>query len=164
MRKTGLTILAVFIAVFISLEARPFIITPPDTQEKALRAITGKWTGSEGWGSFETELRIEFRPDLTYSLFNKGRHGVWFDHYGTYTAVPVRDTLRNTMRWAVRLSTAPADTWYLRGGNQLYSAYGAARFSKAWNLWDYALWCLILPGALALLPVRIIWRNHSTGG
>ncbi len=160
MRHAFLLLLLYGAALFVSCVMRPFIVQPPDNIPDARQSLPGLWTGSRGWGSFESKLEIEFRSSVAYTMREKPRNGEWLESNGYYEVESVRDRPTGSTRCAVLFQEASkSDYWFFRGGDVLFEPMGSASVSKNLSLTSWLIWFLAVPGALVPLPAVLLWRK-----
>jgi len=158
MRHTILLILLFGIALFFSLELRPFVITPPENIAGAKSLIIGVWTGTEGSGSFEEDVEIDFHSSYSFTMKIKPRNEEWSETNGFYEIDTVRDRQTNALRCAMSFSIAPRkDYWYFSGGDVLYAGMGSARLVKNMNSIGKLIWYVVIPCAIMFWPARLLW-------
>ena len=160
MRHTILLLLLYGAALFISCELRPFIIQPPDNLPDAKQEILGLWTGTEGWGSWEDKLEIEFRSPYAYTIRSKQRGEEWKETDGYYQIDTTHDRSTGALRCAVQLDNVRKDDfWFFRGGDVLYPAQGSARVSKNLSFTGILVWYVLIPAALMSAPGILLWHK-----
>ncbi len=160
MRHLILLIVLYALAVVVSIELRSFLLLPPDSIAETKSTVIGVWSGSDGWGSFEEKLEIEFRSYFSYTLRIKPRNEGWHETSGYYMIDTVRDRFDHHIRCAVSFDNErKGDYWYFRRGNVLYSSWGSAHVAKNLNWWDRFLWYLVIPSTIVYLPARIFWKK-----
>jgi hypothetical protein len=160
MKHVILLIVLYSVALFVSLELRPFVLQPPGTIADARRTIVGTWTNSEGSGDYKVDLSIDFHPDLTYTARIQRNNGRWSERSGHYDIDTTRDPATHDLCCTVTLSTdVKGGPWLFRGGGELYVVKGREGITKNWGLMESLLWLCVVPLVLLCLPARLLWRK-----
>jgi hypothetical protein len=182
--RFSILILAIFaVAVFLSGGLRPLILAPPATPEDAMGLTIGSWSGAEGYGSFESDIEIEFHTDSTYTIKFQGWNKQWHERHGSYVVGMVPDTAPGKMRCVVIFNRAGeadkeiftklrrtdsagvpsmyVNEWYFEGGTRLYSARGSSVVSKAMKWHEIILWYCAIPLLLSIVPVLLLAKPRG---
>jgi hypothetical protein len=180
MKGLALSIAIVGFAVFLSIEFRGLLLLPPSTVAEASKLLPGVWSGSEGWGSFETGIEVEFHADSTYTYKFQSWNKQWNERHGFYLVGMVPDTSPGRMRCAVvfrppgisdselasflqrRVNNDSTEInlnkWYFEGGNRIYGTRGSGAISKKMQWPEKLLWYCGLPLLLSVVPVGLTIR------